>query len=93
MISFEASRALANSLLPSDLSSVTVVDMVEVAGSPVTLPCHHGQQQVSQLEWRCRGCFSISNTKESRSVPLESGGHGGGGGGGGVDGVGGGSDY
>ena len=27
--------------------------------------------QVRKLEWRCRGCFSISDTKESRVAVLE----------------------
>ena len=59
---------ITNCLTLADLSSVRMVDMVEVAGTPVSLPCHHNQPQLSKLEWRCRGCFSISNTKESRSV-------------------------
>ena len=57
-------------MLLADLSSVRLVEKVEVAGSPVTLPCHHNQPHLTKLEWRCRGCFSISNTKESRSVAL-----------------------
>ena len=32
----------------------------------VTLPCESPKLHVRRLEWRCRGCFSISASKESR---------------------------
>ena len=41
-------------------------EVVKVAGRQVSLACDSAQQEVVKLEWRCRGCFSISDTKESR---------------------------
>ena len=38
-----------------------------MAGGGVSLACQSAQEEVVKMEWRCRGCFSISKTKESRS--------------------------
>ena len=52
----------------ADLGSVSREAVVEVRGAGVRLPCVSDKRIVRRLEWRCRGCFSISASKESRSV-------------------------
>ena len=44
--------------------------MVEVAGGGVSLACQSAQEEVVKMEWRCRGCFSISETRETTVAHL-----------------------
>ena len=45
--------------------------MVDLVNSHVKMLCDSSKLQLTKLEWRCKGCFSISSTKETRIAVLE----------------------
>jgi len=54
-----------------DMASIPTSPVVDLIHSHVRLSCLSTALTVRKLEWRCRGCFSISATKETRVAVLE----------------------
>lgn len=54
-----------------DMSSIPTSPVVDLVHSHIKLSCDSTALRVKKLEWRCRGCFSISATKETRVAVLE----------------------
>ena len=59
---------ILNYLFTLDLEGVVVEDRLVVGGGHVVLSCPGGVP--AKVEWRCRGCFSISETKETIVAEL-----------------------
>ena len=53
------------------MDSIRTESMVDLVNSHVKMPCDSSKLHLKKLEWRCRGCFSISSTKETRIAVLE----------------------
>ena len=53
------------------MDSIRTESMVDLVNSHVKMPCDSSKLHLKKLEWRCRGCFSISSTKETRIAILE----------------------
>lgn len=62
---------LAASCSSFDMDSIRTESMVDLVNSHVKMPCDSSKLHLKKLEWRCRGCFSISSTKETRIAILE----------------------
>eukprot|EP00092_Neocalanus_flemingeri_P005720 GFUD01006160.1.p1 GENE.GFUD01006160.1~~GFUD01006160.1.p1 ORF type:complete len:1193 (+),score=156.97 GFUD01006160.1:67-3645(+) len=54
-----------------DMDSIRTESMVDLVNTHVKMPCDSSKLHLSKIEWRCRGCFSISSTKETRIAILE----------------------
>jgi len=62
---------LAATCTSFDMASIRTESMVDLVNSQVKLPCDSSKLHLTKLEWRCRGCFSISSTKETRVAVME----------------------